>query len=319
MDFEVNEDEAALQEGIRVFCEGRFPIETVRDLEGQGGVDPDRWRELGETGVFSLRLPEDQGGVGLGMTEAALVFEQLGRAAVPGPVLATHLAAGLVDGAADGSTVVGAIERPARPLLVEHLDALDVLIAVDDDGVHALDPADLDGRAVEPMDPLTPMHQVADLPEGERLGGPEVVAAWRREGATLTAALMLGLADGAMSLAVGYAKEREQFNRPIGSFQAVKHLCADMLTRTELARSAVYAAAVTLDGRGVDDPDRMVAAAKITAGQAAVANGKSCIQVHGGMGFTAEVDAHLYLKRALVLETWFGSVDDHSEAVAATL
>lgn len=319
MDFELDEDESALQEGIRAFCQGRFPIDTVRNLETLGGVDRKLWRELGETGVFGLRLPEEQGGVGLGMTEAALVFEQLGRAAVPGPVVATHLAAGLVDGAADGSIVVGAVERPASPLLVEHLGSLDVLIAIDDAGVHSLVPGDLDGRAVEPMDPLTPMHQVAELPAGERLGGPEVAATWRREGATLTAALLLGLADGAMALAVAYAKEREQFGRPIGSFQAVKHLCADMLTRTELARSAVYAAAVTLDGRGVDDPDRMVAAAKITAGTAARANGRSCIQVHGGMGFTAEVDAHLYLKRALVLETWFGSADDHSEAVAATL
>jgi alkylation response protein AidB-like acyl-CoA dehydrogenase len=163
------------------------------------------------------------------------------------------------------------------------------------------------------------MHQVAELPAGTTIADASVAAEWRQWGATLTAAQLLGLADGALQLAVAYAKEREQFGRPIGSFQAVKHLCADMLTRVELARSAVYAAAVTLDGRGVDDPQRMVAAAKITAGEAALANGKSCIQVHGGMGFTAEVDAHFYLKRAFVLDTWFGSVDAHAEAVAATL
>ena len=116
----------------------------------------------------------------------------------------------------------------------------------------------------------------------------------------LTAAALLGIAAKTTELAVAYASEREQFGKPIGSFQAVKHLCADMLTRAELARGAVYAAGVTLDGRGVDDPDRMVAAAKITAGDAAKANGKACIQVHGGMGFTWEVDAHLYLKRAIV-------------------
>jgi alkylation response protein AidB-like acyl-CoA dehydrogenase len=113
--------------------------------------------------------------------------------------------------------------------------------------------------------------------------------------------------------------EREQFDKPIGSFQAVKHLCADMLTRAELARGVVYAAGVTLDGRGVDDPNRLVAAAKICAGDAAKANAKSCIQVHGGMGFTYEVDAHLFLKRAIVLDTVFGSVDDFSEQVALSL
>jgi alkylation response protein AidB-like acyl-CoA dehydrogenase len=319
MDFELNEDETALQEGIRAFCGGRFPIETVRELEATGGVDRGRWAELGETGVFGLRVAESDGGVGLGLTEAALVFEELGRAVVPGPLLASHLAAGLVDGALDGSVVVGAIERPATPLLVEHLDSIDVLLAIDEDGVHAVEVDDLNPRPVESMDPLTPMHQVAELPVGTTIADASIAAEWRQWGATQAAAQLLGRADGALQLAVAYAKEREQFGRPIGSFQAVKHLCADMLTRVELARSAVYAAAVTLDGRGVDDPQRMVAAAKITAGEAAVANGKSCIQVHGGMGFTAEVDAHFYLKRAFVLDTWFGSVDAHAEAVAATL
>ena len=284
------------------------------------GLDRGRWTELAETGVFGLRLPESDGGVGLGMTEAVLAFEELGRSLVPGPVLASHLAAGLVDGAADGAAVVGLVERPASVLLIEHLDALDALLALDDEGLWAVDPDELVAEPVaRPLDVLTPLHRVADLPQGEQLAGPEAAAYWRQEGAVLTAAALLGMAARTTELAVAYAGQREQFGKPIGSFQAVKHLCADMLTRAELARGVVYAAGVTLDGRGVDDPDRMVAAAKITAGDAAKANGKACIQVHGGMGFTAEVDAHLYLKRAIVLDTWFGSVDAHSEAVAQAL
>jgi alkylation response protein AidB-like acyl-CoA dehydrogenase len=315
VDLELSEDEAALQEGLRSFLEGRFPMDVVR--ASVDGLDRDRWRELADTGVFALRQPEDAGGVGLGVTEAVLAFEELGRALVPGPVLATHLAAGLVDGAADGSTVVGLVERPATPVLVEHHDALDVLLAVDDDGVWRVDAS---GEPVRrPLDPLTPLHLVADLPPGEQLAGPDVAAEWRRLGAVLTAAQLLGIAAKATEVAVAYAKEREQFDKPIGAFQAVKHLCADMLTRAELARGVVYAAGVTLDGRGVDDADRLVAAAKICAGDAAKANGKSCIQVHGGMGFTFEVDAHLYLKRAIVLDTIFGSVDDHSEAIAEAI
>ncbi len=96
-------------------------------------------------------------------------------------------------------------------------------------------------------------------------------------------------------------------------------MLADMLVRTEVARAAVYAAGVTLDDPSVGDAGRAVAAAKITAGEAAVKNGKAAIQVHGGMGFTWEVDAHLYLKRAWVLDTAFGTPDAHSEYLASRL
>mgnify|MGYP001485188580 CR=1 FL=1 len=320
MDLELSEDEAALQEGLRSFLAGRFPMEVVR--ASVDGLDRGRWAELAETGVFGLRLPEDDGGVGLGLTETVLAFEELGRSLVPGPVLATHLAAGLVDGAADGSTVVGLVERPAVAILVEHLDALDALLVLDDEGVWQVDLAQVRAQAVaitRPLDPLTPLHRVPELPRGESLASAEVAAEWRRVGATLTAAQLLGIAARTTEVAVAYAGERQQFDKPIGAFQAVKHLCADMLTRAEVARGVVYAAGVTLDGRGVDDVDRLVAAAKICAADAAKTNGKACIQVHGGMGFTYEVDAHLYLKRAILLDTTFGSADDFSEAVAASL
>ena len=105
-------------------------------------VDRDGWRELGDAGVFHLCLAEEAGGVGLGLAEAALVFEELGRSLVPGPLVASHLAAGLVDGADDGSVVVGLVERPAPgaagtgvvPVVVEHLADLDVLLVLSDDG-----------------------------------------------------------------------------------------------------------------------------------------------------------------------------------------
>ena len=126
-------------------------------------------------------------------------------------------------------------------------------------------------------------------------------------------------AEATTELAVAYAKERHQFDRPIGSFQAVKHLLADMVVRAEVARAAVYAAGVTLDDPLVGDAARAVATAKFMAGEAARQNGKACVQVHGGMGFTWEVDAHLYLKRAWVLDAAFGSVDDHALAIADRL
>ena len=320
MDFELSEADEALQEGIRRLCAGRFDIETIRGLEPVAGVDRDRWRALADTGVFSLRQSEADGGVGLGMTEAVLVFEELGRALVPGPLVGTHLAAGVIGGAGNGTVVVGGVHRREQPAVVAHLDALDRLVVLDDAGLWAVGPDSLSAEPVErPLDPLTPLHRVERFPAGDQVGDARMAQRWELEGTVLAAALLLGLAQATVDLGVAYAREREQFGRPIAGFQAVKHLLADMLARAEVARSAVYAAGVTLDQPEVGDASRAAAGAKHVAGHAATANGKACIQVHGGMGFTWEIDAHLYLKRAWVLDTVFGSPDHHAEAVAAAL
>jgi alkylation response protein AidB-like acyl-CoA dehydrogenase len=325
VDFELSEDQEALQDAVRKLCAGAYPIETVRSLEAHGGVERSLWRRLADAGVFSLRLPERAGGVGLGSCEAVLVFEELGRALVPGPLLWSNLGAEMVDGAASGDRVVGGVERPGRGapqprLLVEHLAALDRLLVLDDAGVWEVEPSAVEGDLVaHPLDPLTPLHTVQELPTGVQVAGPDTAAAWRLEGAALAAALLLGLAEAVTDMAVAYAKDRQQFERPIGSFQAVKHILADMLVRTEVARAAVYSAGVHLDDPGVGDVQRAVATAKLMAGDAALANGKACIQVHGGMGFTWEVDAHLYLKRARVLDTMFGSTQAQAEVMAALI
>src|SRR5438067_5669469 len=296
MDFTLTSDQEALQEAVRKLCEGRFPMERIRQLSDVGGVDRALWRELADAGVFSLRLPEDDGGAGLGMAEAALVFEELGRALVPGPLVWTHLAAGLVPGAAEGETVVGGLARQEEPFLVEYPDAIDVLVAVDDDGLWEVDRSRLSARAIErPLDPLTPVHVAGGLLRGERRGVPAGAVRWRLEGAVLTAAFLLGIAGAVTERSVAYAKERQQFDRPIGAFQAVKHLLADMFVLAEVARSAVYAAAVNLDDPSLGPVDRAVWGAKLLAGEAAVTNAKTAVQVHGGMGFTWEVDIHLFL------------------------
>ena len=329
MDFEVSEFQTELADGIRRLCEGAFPLEAIRRTESTDRVvDRAGWARLGEAGVFHLCLAEEAGGVGLGLAEAALVFEELGRALVPGPLVASHLAAGLVDGADDGAVVVGLVERPVPgavgtgvlPVVVEHLADLDVLLVLSDSGVERLDPASLVASPLpRPMDPLTPVWSLPELPAGEPVAGPEVAAWWRRDGAVLTGALQVGVAQWSCDLAVEYAKGRVQFGRPIGGFQAVKHLCADMAVRAEVARIAVQAAAVTVDQPDVGDPDVAAAGAKLLADEAAVTNGRSCIQVHGGMGFTWEVPAHLAYKRARVLATQFGGDDALAEALADSL
>jgi alkylation response protein AidB-like acyl-CoA dehydrogenase len=320
VDFELSADQRALQEAIRRQLAGRFPPDVVRALAASSGVERDRWRELADAGVFSLRLPEAGGGVGLGMAEAMLVFEELGRAVVPGPLVASHLAAGAVEGAASGDRVVGLVEAGPTPVLIEHLDALDTLVVLDERGLHAVDPGAVRAEPVAtPLDPLTPLHVVESLPAGERFAGPNDAERWRLDGTVLVAALQLGIAEAVTDAGVAYAKERVQFDKPIGSFQAVKHMLADMLVRVEIARAAVYAAGVVRDDPSTGGAGRAAAAAKILAGEAALANAKANIQVHGGMGFTWEVDAHLFLKRAWVLETCFGTADAHAEGLAAAL
>ncbi len=326
MDFELTELQTELAAGIRRLCQGQFGLDQVRAREGaERVVDRAGWRQLGEAGVFALCLAEEAGGVGLGLAEAALVFEELGRALVPGPLVATHLAAGMVGGADTGSAVVGLVELPTGgptglPVVVEDLADLDVLLVLSAGGVASVDPATLDAtRLARPMDPLTPVWALGPMPPGEPVAGPEIAAWWRRDGAVLTAALQVGAAAWATDLAVEYAKARRQFGRPIGGFQAVKHLCADMAVRTELARCAVHAAAVTVDQPDVGDGVAAAAGAKLLADEAVLANGRSCIQVHGGMGFTWEVPAHLAYKRGRVLATQFGTAEQLAESLAATL
>ena len=309
MDFELSDDHVALCDGIRDLCQGRFDIDTVRGLADCGGVDRRLWGELADTGVFSLVVPEDDGGVGLGWAEAGLVFEQLGRFLVPGPLVGTLLAAGVVEDA-----VVGLVERTGGPSLVEYPDVIDALLVLDQDGLWRVDAAELSIDPAHSVDPLTPVGRVAELPQGEKAAD---ASGWHNRAVFLCSALQVGLATGARELAVAYAQERQQFGKPIGQFQAVKHKCADMYSREEVARAALYYAGCVLDAPELGDTSRAVSGARILAAEAADHNGKDCVQVHGGMGFTWEIDAHLYLKRAWALTPCFGSIDEHAERIAA--
>ncbi len=320
MDFRLNDDQEALQEGLRTFCDGRVSVDTLRELEQKPELDRGLWSEVAEMGVFSLRLAEDEGGVGLGMADAVVAFVELGRRLVPGPLVWTHLAAGLVEGAATGEAVVGGVDLTGalgEPHVVEHFADLDALVVLRPEGVFQVDPKGLDAEPVAtPLDPLTPVHHVKALPEGERLGDAADADRLRRAGATLAAAQLLGIAEMSQELATEYAKGREQFNRPLGGFQAVKHILADAYVQQEVARAAVYAAGATLDDPAVGDVERAVSAAKAVAGEAAMRNARACIQVHGGMGYTWEIPAHYYLKRTWVLENVFGTTGEHEDRIA---
>jgi alkylation response protein AidB-like acyl-CoA dehydrogenase len=323
MDFRLTDDQIALRDGIRSFCDGQMPAEKLGPLAEAGGFDRALWSGLAEMGVFGLRAAESDGGVGLGMADAVLVFSELARRLVPGPIVWTHLAAGLVPGAASGNTIVGGLDLSGalgEPYLVEHFTELDALLVLHADRVERLDPRALKSEAIAtPLDPLTPLHHVLDLPAGERIGGGDLAARLRLEGTALTAALALGVAEMSQELATAYAKQREQFGRAIAGFQSIKHMLADMFVRQEMARAAVWSAGATIDQAGVGDPARAVASAKVVAGDAAMKNARACIQIHGGMGYTWEMAPHYYLKRAWVLSTCFGTSEEHEESLAATI
>ena len=319
MDFWRTQDQEALQDGIRSFCQGRFPIESLQPIEATGGrLDRAAWRDLAGVGVFSLRHD------GFSITDSALVFEELGRALIPGPLTATYLAAThlhtVLAGADSGERIVGLAQVAEPVTMAEHLLDLDSLLILQGDSIAVVDPNSVPTQIVErPLDPLTPVHVILSTTGGEIVATGDIVRQWRREGAVLTAAMQVGASFAAIDLAVEYAKGREQFGRPIGTFQAVKHMAADMLVKAEVARAATYAAAVNLDGNGDDDLDRAVSVAKMLAGDAALFCGKIGIQIHGGMGFTWEVNAQRYWKRAVVLDTHYGNSEMHADALAGSM
>ncbi|MEU1178257.1 acyl-CoA dehydrogenase family protein [Streptomyces sp. NPDC005820] len=301
MRFRLTDDQRALRQGVRDLLARRFDRDALRAAVERPALDRALWRELGAAGFFALRLPEAEGGVGLALPEAVLAFEEAGRALLPGPLVATHLAAGRVPGAAEGETVVTAVDGGG---LVEWLDEADVVVG---DASRAV--------ALRSVDPLTPLHRV---PRGSAGTAPEPVADPVAEpvaepvAVLLTAAEQLGTATRACELAVQHARTREQFGRPIGAFQAVKHLCAELLVRAEVARAAVYAAAVTADPADI-------AAARLLADEAAVRGARDCLQVYGGMGFTWEADVHLLLKRAWVRTRRAGGGTESEELLAREL
>ena len=324
MDFQLSDDQRALQEGIRSLINGAISLEAIRTKEGADDtVEQAWWDALNDAGVFSLLVAEQDGGVGLSLADGVVVAEELARGLVPGPLLSTMvLGPGLADAA--GGMPIALIDQQspnsAVPLLLEHPQTVKSIVVLPHMGDAAgqcrrLDPSTLTLSLVdEPLDPLTPLAVVqGTLPEGEAIDGLDAVGL-RQRSLVLLGAAQVGIAEVTVELAVEYAKGREQFGRPIGSFQAVKHLLADALCRTELARSACWAAAVTLDNNDVATREadtlscspgevrwRVAAGAKMLADDAALANARTAIQVYGGMGFTWEVPIHLYLKRARVL------------------
>lgn len=321
MEFRLDDGQVELQQTVARFCADRFPLDGLASREGRP-LDRGVWSGLAELGVLGLLLPESEGGSGLGVLEAAIVFEQLGSHLAPGPVLWTLLGAPFVDGVATGETIVTGVDASAvidGAVVAEHAVDADVVLVVSDTGVVAHRTAELAPPApLDALDPLATIGRFEGLGTGEAVGDAAASTQLRTLGTALTAALLVGVSDRSLTVAREYALERHQFDAPIGSFQAVKHMVADMYVRAMVAQSATYAAAAVLDDPGIDDPARAASGAKVLAADAALANASTAIQVLGGMGFTWEMAPNYLLKRAWALENELGASEDHELRLGST-
>ncbi|MQY09097.1 acyl-CoA dehydrogenase family protein [Actinomadura macrotermitis] len=333
-----SEIEDDLRAGVRALLDDKCPWTGVlAGTEKDQPFDAALWGALTGMGVTALPVPEEDGGAGASWRETAVVMEELGRAVAPVPflgsaVLATAalLACGArVDGlavlAVPLSTAPGAFAPSVRAedgaltgevTSVEGGLAAQVLLVPAGDGLYAVDAADAVRTPVTSLDMTRRLADVAfTAAPARRIGDASAVEAALAAGAAMLASEQLGLAERCLETTIAYLKTRYQFGRPVGSYQALKHRLADLWAAVTQARAvARYAAACLADS----DPDTPVAIAVAQAHCSAVAvrAAEECVQMHGGIGFTWEHPAHLYLKRAKAGALALGTPDRHRAALA---
>ena len=353
MDLALTEEQEAVVALAEQILTGELSGERRRAVEdGETGVDEALWQTFAEAGLLALCLPESAGGSGYGPVEAALLLQELGRAPalVPlhptlmaGILIAEHAsseqAAALLAGVAEGDRTfaLALADEPRAPLrrpavtydssglhgtktAVGFAPTADVLLVTAADGVYAVET----GAAGVTIEPQLLQHRVragrvtfAGAP-AERVAGPEGVTRLVDLATLGICAIVTGACDAALRLTAEYAGQRHQFGRPIGSFQAIKHKCADMLLETESAKSAAYYAgwcAAELN----DELPTVASLAKAYCSEAYFHTSAENIQIHGGIGFTWEHPAHLYFKRAKSSELLFGDPSYHRELLAQRL
>ena len=328
MNFDFSDDQQAIKRTAKELLAERFKPERVRELAEAGGYDDDTWTELCELGWPGIFIGEEHGGQGLGTVELIILMEELGYALAPLPFL-SNAAAGLVleaagtdeqkerwlPGIASGEArgTVGLL-KDGDARLVPDADTADVILLVGHEGAQIVEASGAEVEPVRTMDPTRRYGRVRADGSGEPLEGDRIPGISRM--VVAVAAELTGTAQRALEMAVDYARERKQFGRAIGAYQAVSHRCAQMLLETEGARSASYYAAWCADA----EPQTLPLAACMAKAYASDAGWRVCtsaLQVHGGIGFTWEHDLHFLLKRAKVDALLYGSAREHRENVAA--
>ncbi|MFZ5745901.1 MAG: acyl-CoA dehydrogenase family protein [Pseudomonadota bacterium] len=283
MDFRFSDDQLTLTESVRDYLAGTHGPEVLRRLDEQGNRDPAIWQGLVEMGLTGLLVPEEHGGLGLGLVEAALIAAECGRACLAEPLVDTAFV--------------------AVPWLVRRGELGDLAaIAAGERLVplpHVLNPWVADGSG-QPLQSVDPLRNLVMFPAAGS-SDPYLLDL----GALMSSAQLVGLADAMLHQAVEYAKIRTQFGQPVGAFQALKHQLASCAVAIEFAKPAVWRAAQALQDGG-ESASVHVSHAKVTAGDAALLTAETAIQVHGAMGYTYEVDLHFWMKRSWALNGAWG-------------
>lgn len=349
VDFELSDDQLALQEAARDLLDDRADHDRVRAHLASGEpYDARLWQEMAEQGWLGVALPEAQGGIGMSWVEAAVLLEEVGRHTAPVPFLPSLLALTVLAASDEsaGDLVadlvsgqrLGCVAWAKRPEAVraegagdevrltgrlgplEGAAMADVAVVATPAEVFCVDLA-VEGRPKpEPaMDGTRVLSWLElDRTPARRLGGADVASALLDRGAVGASAEMLGGAGRVLEMAAQYAKDRVQFGQPIGSFQAIKHRCADMVVDVEGMRSATWYGAWAISA---GEPDASVAAstAKVWCSEAAKRVMASGLQVHGGIGFTWEHDLHLFMKRSQFDWSNYGDATFHKQRLADLL
>jgi alkylation response protein AidB-like acyl-CoA dehydrogenase len=361
MYFDLTDEQQAIKSTAHDFLAARFKSERIRELAAsEDCFDADGWREIAELGWTGLALPEEWGGQGLGIVELAVLFEELGYALAPVPLLSNTLvglalslcgsddqrdrylrplATGERRGTpalwdADSPGTIGEFTMEARAdgdgvvlsgvkTLVPDAAGADFFLVATADGRRHLVERDAPGLTVTAEESIDLTRRLSSVRfEGVRVaaedtlpaGGEDYFAVFHRVCVAI-AAESTGVAQRTLEMAVAYAKDRQQFGRPIGAYQAVSHRCAQMLLETENSRSAVYGAAWAADA----EPESLPLAASMAKAYASDAGWRvpnASIQVHGGIGFTWEHDLHFFLKRGRANAALLGDAKWHRERVA---
>jgi alkylation response protein AidB-like acyl-CoA dehydrogenase len=328
VDFDFSPEQYMLRDTVRDFLQKESSAKLVREAwESETGRSPERWRKLGELGVLGLEIPEDQGGAGLDEIDMVLVLEEAGRHILPEPLL-EHAVVGapllaragteaqrsewlpkLASG--EATVTIGLATEP----YVQDANA-DLVILEQDGELHAATQDRLSLTPLKSADGARRLFKVtAELDDATKMGPAGDNARWAFEqAAAATAAELVGIADALLQRTIAYAKEREQFGRKIGSFQAVQHKLAETFLMVESAKSAIYYAAYAL-AQDLPDAHIHVSVAKAYAGDAERRANYESLQIHGGIGFTWEHDLHLWLKRGRALEAQYGDSDWHRRRI----
>jgi alkylation response protein AidB-like acyl-CoA dehydrogenase len=315
-------DQQDVADTIKSFLQDNLPVERHRSDRGQRGRhDFECWTGLAGLGCFGLSLPQAQGGVGMGMAEEVIAFREYGRFLLSPSILATVLAV-RISADAGLEQLASLLSGERRAALANSLQTAGGGLTAGELQVFDLRPDDLvvawnsagvalfDGRSLKPGEPVRGLDVSVSL-HHVRIDGVQPLA-WVpsvelvQTGTVLLSAMLVGITEAVRDMAVSYAQTRMQFGQAIGSFQAVKHRCVNMALDAEVAWAQTAYAALAV-GAGDRDAAQQVIAAKLVANNAAIQAVRSNIQVHGGIGFTAELNANLYLKRAHLLSELGGN------------